>query len=469
MDGPGVSYRHERLPHATSPTALSRSAPMIPRYLPIAWKLAAVIIGLTLLAVLLLATLVLYQVREVLSNQIRVQAELTVGHIARSSAEPILADDQLTLETLIHTQLEDSNVVFIAVHATDRGLLASAGRLPENQPLELRQPWTLVHWTHYHRHPILFQDVEVGWVEAFIDPTPMQGLVRNTIQAGVLTAVLVSLIGLVLAIFISKRLVRPLERLAQASRAHSSQPPGQERGKDELGELTLAFQRMTTDLLRKDQVEGALRRYVSDGVAQDVLNNLDRVELGGRPVEGSVLFADIKGYTSLAEGLDPTELGRTLNEFFGPMASTIAAHEGVVDKYIGDGMMAVFGVITPDPNHRLNALRTGLALLTTVREVNRDREARGESRVDFRIGLHAGQMLAGNVGAPERMQFTVVGDAVNVAARLTDVADTDALVVAEGFLESSELWRRFRIRPCGTRKLRGLGEEVKVLCILGEK
>ncbi|MFO8003925.1 adenylate/guanylate cyclase domain-containing protein [Thioalkalivibrio sp.] len=439
---------------------------MIPRYLPIAWKLAAVITGLTLLAVLLLASLVLYQVREVLSNQIQVQAELTVGHIARSSAEPLLADDQLTLETLTHTQVEGGNVVFIAVHANDRGLLASAGVRPENQPTESGQPWALVQPAHYHRRPIVFQDVEVGWVEAFIDPAPMQGLLRNTIGAGVLTAVLVSMLGLVLAIIISKRLVRPLERLAQATRAHAESPPGQEHHRDELGELTLAFQRMTTDLLRKDQVEDALRRYVSDGVAHDVLNNLDRVELGGRPVEGSVLFADIKGYTSLAEGLDPTELGRTLNEFFGPMASTIAAHEGVVDKYIGDGMMAVFGVTSPDPDHRLKALRTGLALLNTVRAVNRDRQVRGEPCVEFRIGLHAGQMLAGNVGAPERMQFTVVGDAVNLAARLTEVADADSLVVAEGFLENSELRRRFRIRPCGSRRLRGLVDEVKVLCIL---
>lgn len=442
---------------------------MIPRYLPIAWKLAAVITGLTLLAVSLLASLVLYQVREVLSNQIRVQAELTVGYIARSSAEPLLADDQLTLETLTHTQVEDGNVLFIAVHASDRGLLASAGIRPENQFRESGQPWALVQPAHYHRQPILFQGVEVGWVEAFIDPAPMQGLLRNTIGAGVLTALLVSLIGLVLAILISKRLARPLERLAQATRAHSLPSPGREHHKDELGELTLAFQRMTTDLLRKDQVEGALRRYVSDGVAQDVLNNLDRVELGGRPVDGSVLFADIKGYTSLAEGLDPTELGRTLNEFFGPMASTIAAHDGVVDKYIGDGMMAVFGVTTPDPDHRVKALRTGLALLDTVRAVNDDREARGQPRVEFRMGLHAGQMLAGNVGAPERMQFTVVGDAVNLAARLTEAADADSLVVAEGFLETGELQRRFRIRPCGSRRLRGLVDEVKILCILDEK
>lgn len=441
---------------------------MIPRFLPIAWKLAAVITALTLLAVSLLATLVLSQVKEVLNNQIRVQAELIVGHIARASAEPLLADDQLTLETLIHTQLADGHVEFIAVHASDRGLLASVGTRPDSQSLALRQPWALAQWNHHYRRPILFHDVEVGWVEAFIDSTPMQKLLRNTLKAGVLTAILVSMIGLVLAVIISKRLVRPLERLAEATRAHSVRQPGQRRREDELGQLELAFQSMTTDLLRKDQVEDALCRYVSDEVAQDILNNLERVELGGRPVEGSVLFADIKGYTTLAEALDPTELGRTLNEFFGPMTRTIAAHGGVVDKYIGDCMMAVFGVTEPDPEHRLNALRTGLALLDTVRAVNHRRVARGASRVEFRIGLHAGQMLAGNVGAPERMQFTVVGGAVNVAARLTEVADADSLVVEEGFMGRSELEHSFRTRPCGTRKLRGLGDVVTVVCVLEE-
>jgi adenylate cyclase len=441
--------------------------PVIPRYFPVAWKLASVIAGLTLLGIAVLAALVLNQVRDVLNNQIRVQAELIVGHIARASAEPLLAEDQLTLETLIHTQIEEGGAQFIAIHASDRGLVASAGTRPAVLPAPRGQPWSLVGPAHYHWGSIQFQDVEVGWVEAYIDPAPMEGLLRNTLQAGIFTAAAVSLIGLLLAVFISKRLVRPLEQLAHATRQHSGSEA--EHGHDEVGQLAQAFQRMTRDLLRKDQVEDALRRYVSDGVAQEILNNLDRVELGGRAIEGSVLFADIKGYTALAEGLDPAELGRILNEFFGPMTRTIAAHEGVVDKYIGDCTMAVFGMVRPDPDHRMKALRAGLALLETVRAINREREQRGEIRVEFRIGLHAGRMLAGNLGAQDRMQFTVVGDAVNLAARLKEAADADSLVVTEGFLEPEEMRRLFRVRDCGKRSLRGMGEEVDVLCVLEER
>ncbi|AGA31961.1 Adenylate cyclase [Thioalkalivibrio nitratireducens DSM 14787] len=444
-------------------------APVLPRYLPIAWKLAAVISALTLLTVVALATLVLYQVRDVLHNQIRVQAELIVGHIARASAEPILADDRLAVQTLVQAQLQDGDIEFLAVHANDRGLLASAGQRPGTQPLDAHPHWSLVPSSHYQYRPVLFQGVEVGWVEAYIDTAPMQGLLQNTIRAGVATAVVISILGLLLAITISKRMVRPLERLARATREHAAVAPSPSLVQDELGQLIHAFQSMSTDLLRKDQVEDALRRYVSDGVAQDILDNLDRVELGGRPVEGSVLFADIKGYTTLSEGLDPAELGRILNEFFGPMASTIAAHGGVVDKYIGDCTMAVFGVTRPDADHRLKALCAGLALLDTIREINRKREQRGEVRTEFRIGLHAGRMLAGNLGAEDRMQYTVVGDPVNLASRLTEIAKPDSLLVTDGFMDRDELARRFRIRSCGRRQLRGVADEVELLCVLEER
>ncbi|AHE99585.1 adenylate/guanylate cyclase domain-containing protein [Thioalkalivibrio paradoxus] len=443
--------------------------PALPRYLPIAWKLAAVTSALTLLTVVVLATLVLHQVRDVLHDQIRAQADLIVGHIARASAEPILADDRLALQTLVQAQLQHGEIEFLAVHANDQGLLASAGQRPGTQPLNAHPHWSLVPSSHHQYRPVLFQGVEVGWVEAYIDTAAMQGLLHNTIRAGVATAVVVSVLGLVLAIAISKRLVRPLERLAKATRKHAAATPGASLVQDELGQLIHAFRNMSTDLLRKDQVEDALRRYVSDGVAQDILDNLDRIELGGDPVEGSVLFADIKGYTTLSEQLDPAELGRILNEFFGPMASTIAAHGGVVDKYIGDCTMAVFGVTRPDVQHRLNALRAGLALLNTIRDLNRAREERGDVRVEFRIGLHAGRMLAGNLGAEDRMQYTVVGGPVNLASRLTEIAEPDSLLVTDGFMPRDELSQRFRIRSRGRRRLRGVAGEVELLSVLGER
>ena len=440
-----------------------------PRYLPIAWKIVAVVAGLTLAGIVTLSVVVLNQVSNVLNNQIHAQAELTIAPVARTSAELMLAEDHLTLENLLHSLVEDGRVESITAYAIDRGRVATAGSRPTQSLAD--GVWPLAAAVEPYQREVRFQDVQVGYIEAYIDTSPMQELIRNTVNAGIATAVGVFLLGLILAIDISKRLVRPLERLAQSMRDRIR--PVDDQGQplpmvhqDEIAQLTSAFNDMAHDLLRKDQVESALRRYVSDAIAQDILENLDRVELGGRAVEGSVLFADIKGYTALSERCTPEELGRMLNEFFGPMAECIARHGGTVDKYMGDCTMAVFGLGGEDREHRLTAVRTGLALLDTVAGINADRERRGEERVEFRIGLNAGEMLAGNMGAQDRMQFTVVGDTVNVAARLVTVAPAGGLVTTRALMDHEQVAGRFRSEEWGTHELHGVSEPVSVSRVL---
>ncbi|WP_018873646.1 adenylate/guanylate cyclase domain-containing protein [Thioalkalivibrio sp. ALJ16] len=451
-------------------TRLNRAgADFTPRYLPIAWKIVAAIAGLTLAGIVTLSAVVLNQVSNVLDNQIRAQAESTIAPVARTSAELMLAEDYLTLETLLNSLVEEGRVESIAAYAIDRGQVASAGTPPEQSLTD--GVWPLAPTVEPYLRNVRFQDVQVGYIEAYIDTSPMQELIRNTLNAGIATAIGVFLLSLVLAIDISKRLVRPLERLAESMRARIQ--PTDDQGnplpmvrQDEIAQLTDAFNDMARDLLRKDQVEAALRRYVSDAIAQDILENLDRVELGGRAVEGSVLFADIQGYTALSERCTPEALGRMLNEFFGPMSECIARHGGMVDKYMGDCTMAVFGLGTEPGAHRLSAVQTGLALLETVAAINAERERRGEPRVEFRIGLNAGEMLAGNMGAEDRMQFTVVGDTVNLAARLVTVAPPGGLVTTRAFMEHEQVKGHFRTEDWGTHELHGVSEAVPAIRVL---
>ncbi|WP_019625913.1 adenylate/guanylate cyclase domain-containing protein [Thioalkalivibrio sp. ALJT] len=442
-----------------------------PRYLPIAWKIVAAIAGLTLAGIVTLSAVVLNQVNNVLDNQIRAQAESTIAPVASTSAELILAEDYLTLETLLNSLVEEGRVESIAAYAIDRGQVARAGTPPDQSLTE--GVWPLAPSVEPYRRNVRFQDVQVGHIEAYIDTSPMQELIRNTLNAGIATAIGVFLLSLVLAIDISKRLVRPLERLAESMRARiqPTADPGQPLPmvrQDEIAQLTDAFNDMARDLLRKDQVEAALRRYVSDAIAQDILENLDRVELGGRAVEGSVLFADIQGYTALSERCTPEALGQMLNEFFGPMAECIARHGGMVDKYMGDCTMAVFGLGTEPGAHRLAAVQTGLALLETVATINAERERRGEPRVEFRIGLNAGEMLAGNMGAEDRMQFTVVGDTVNLAARLVTIAPPGGLVTTRAFMEHEQVKGQFHTEDWGTHELHGVSAAVPVSRVAGK-
>lgn len=159
-----------------------------------------------------------------------------------------------------------------------------------------------------------------------------------------------------------------------------------------------------------------LARYFSPGVAELIEDRDDPGE--GESCEISVLFCDIRGFTSLSENLAAPEVVRLLNEFHGHMVDEIFRYGGTLDKYLGDGLLAWFNAPVPQPDHAVRAVRCGLAMVRRLDELNREREAAGQPPLRIGIGLHAGDAVVGNVGASHRREFTAIGDTVNVASRL---------------------------------------------------
>src|SRR5690606_36658815 len=126
----------------------------------------------------------------------------------------------------------------------------------------------------------------------------------------------------------------------------------------------------------------------------------------------------IVGFTGMAEGMNPEEVANLLNRYFAQIVIACEMNQGMVDKYIGDCAMLVFGVPQADPEHFFHVITCALAIQRLVTMENEQRETRGQAPVRFRLGLNSGSMLAGNMGAHERMEYTVVGDSVNLASRL---------------------------------------------------
>jgi adenylate cyclase len=165
----------------------------------------------------------------------------------------------------------------------------------------------------------------------------------------------------------------------------------------------------------------AFGRYLSPGVVEVIIAHPERLQLGGEEVEGTVLFADLAGFTSLSENMRPGDLIRLLNEYFSPLTEIILAHQGTLDKFIGDAIMAFWGAPLPLPDHAVRACRAALAMQTAMAVLQQDWLLRGLSPVRARVGLHAGPLIAGNVGSWERFNYTVLGDTVNLASRLEGV------------------------------------------------
>lgn len=207
------------------------------------------------------------------------------------------------------------------------------------------------------------------------------------------------------------------------------------------------------------KIRGALEGYVSAPVMNQVLNNPGMLELGGEQVEATVLFSDIAGFSRIAERMTPKELSALLNDYFTRIGDAIMEREGMINKYIGDAVMAVWGVPLRNEKHALMACRTALAMKRVVDEL---------PGLESRIGLNSGPMVAGNLGHRRRMEYTVIGDSVNLASRLEGVNKIfgSSIMISE-FTE--ELVRgRFVVRQLDVLKVVGKAQPVRVFELLAE-
>ena len=169
---------------------------------------------------------------------------------------------------------------------------------------------------------------------------------------------------------------------------------------------------------KKEKVTSALGKYMSEDVMKDVMKNIDNLGLGGKKAVVTVLFSDIRGFTSMSEKMSAQEVSQLLNEYFSAMEPIVSKYNGIINKFIGDAVMAVFGEPIQDANHPLNAVRCGYEMLLEVEELNKKWEQEGKPVIRIGVGINTGDVFIGNIGSENRMEYTVIGDTVNLASRL---------------------------------------------------
>lgn len=213
----------------------------------------------------------------------------------------------------------------------------------------------------------------------------------------------------------------------------------------------------------KHLLRNTVSRYVSPEVAEEILKNPDLLQLGGRRQHITVLFADIKGFTAMSEAMAPEAVVEVLNDYFTEMVDLVFRYRGTLDKFVGDALMAVFGVPVPLPQAATRAVECALAMQRHL--VRMQEEGRTPIR-GVRIGINTGEAIVGNIGSQRRMDFTVVGDVVNVAARLQELAKelgADTLISAATF---QELDGKFNLVPENAVVLRGRQESTLLYRLL---
>ena len=168
----------------------------------------------------------------------------------------------------------------------------------------------------------------------------------------------------------------------------------------------------------KEKIKDAMGKYISQDIMQNVVNNIDNVKLGGKKANVTVLFADIRGFTSMSEKLEPDEISVILNEYFTALEPIISSYNGVINKFIGDAIMAIFGEPIQDKDHAVNAVKCADAMLKKVQELQQKWLEEGKPKIEIGVGINTGEAFVGNIGSEKRLEYTVIGDMVNLASRI---------------------------------------------------
>jgi len=252
-----------------------------------------------------------------------------------------------------------------------------------------------------------------------LDVTELSNRVRTDMLAAAALLLAISLVSLWVGARIASRMSGAITRLGGAMKkledtqyAHVDDIATG----DELEALAVGFNHMVDGLRERDKLRSTFGKYMTQSVMEHLLSG--KVQLGGEKLTVTVLFSDIRSFTTISEQMDAHALVALLNEYFTVMVGIIMEEGGVVDKYIGDAIMAVFGAPVSQPDDAVRAVRAATRMRAALVPLNASLVARGIAPIATGIGVHTGEVVAGNIGSEQRMEYTVIGDAVNVASRL---------------------------------------------------
>jgi adenylate cyclase len=217
----------------------------------------------------------------------------------------------------------------------------------------------------------------------------------------------------------------------------------------------------------KRQVKRLFARYVSKDVFDQLMSDPSRARLGGQRREMTVLFSDIRGFTTFSEQGQPEQIVHQLNEYFSRMVHAVFEHRGTLDKFVGDAVMALFGAPIDDPDHAEHAVQAALAMLAELQRLNATWASEGRPALAIGIGVNTGEMVAGNIGSETIMSYTVIGDAVNLGSRLESLNKQYGTTVIISETTRALLRGRYDIRPLGDVVVKGKTKPVAIFEVRG--
>jgi adenylate cyclase len=231
----------------------------------------------------------------------------------------------------------------------------------------------------------------------------------------------------------------------------------------------MTFYKYFIEERKKRELKGTFEKYVSPAIVAEVLSDPSKIELGGRKVELTVFFSDVRGFTTISEKLDPRQLSDLLNSYLTPMTDLVFANKGTLDKYMGDAVMAFFGAPIHYADHAKSACRCALQSLSKLAELQAEYRRKGLPEIDIGIGLNTGEVSVGNMGSNTVRSYTVMGDAVNLGSRLEGINKQYGTRIILSEFTQKHIKEDFVTREIDWVRVKGKADPVRIFELMGEK
>lgn len=323
-----------------------------------------------------------------------------------------------------------------------------------------------------HEYFGAFSKLDIGATAVVVEmekDRALESVNRLRITSALIAGIII-LAALLLVYFFAKTISEPIRELKIAADKikggdyHLRLTP---RTGDEVGALTQAFNEMAVGLEEREKLKGALGKFVNPEIAEKAMKG--EIKLGGERKTATIFFSDIRSFTAISEQLEPEEVVEFLNDYMTIMVRIIGEHQGIVDKFIGDAIMAVWGVPESKGNDALNAVNATIEMRKALLEFNKGRGSVKKPLIKIGCGLNTGPVLAGQIGSEDRLDYTVIGDAVNLASRVESLNKpfgTDILISQDTY---NIVKGEFDCEPMQKIKVKGKSQPQQIYAVLRRK
>jgi len=454
-----------------------------PPRIPIWLQLFAATMVIIITTIFVMSFFILSQQKERLYRQTIKIGKVSLNYFSSNSSVPLLEDNILRLNTLIKdaTTVEELLYAIIVDHNQTIKAHTDINKIGKTYEKfahmeNVKKEQNVTYFNYYSKsgqhvlnltRPVLFKGKKLGQVHVGVSIDFIEKLIHQARLTIVVITFFIILFGSVIAVWLGFHFSRPISNLVLATGEIGS---GNYQHKiilarnDELGNLATAFNRMGDELWKNSLMQKSFGKYIGSEVLEMIMADPESAWLKGHRNEVTIVFTDIRGFSSYSKSKEPEEIVDGLNKYFEIATQAIQDHGGYVDKFIGDAVLGVFGV----PVYHKDHVERGVRAAIYMQKKFMNKQNNGDSLLQsVGIGINSGVVVSGNIGSQDKMEYTVIGDTVNLAANLNSLANPGEIIITKSVYENLE--DIITVKPLSPQHVKGKTKPVETFKLLSIK